>query len=146
MAYTSRERAFMRALLHHDYNTHRNQIYSQCTAAWVVNPGAELVIVFDYSSADVAVVVRELTNWIPCAYHWLDMAARASASAGRISLNVMLLHGGDRLRDLVIPLRRTTSKVQERLKRIAAGMQSADLILIHERVKLLKPDVMSEIH
>jgi hypothetical protein len=47
---------------------------------------------------------------------------------------------------LIIPLRKTTSEVYDRLKVIAAGMKSTDPLLIHEYVEFVKPDVTSEIH
>ncbi|KAJ7744733.1 hypothetical protein DFH07DRAFT_834222 [Mycena maculata] len=150
--YTSRERAFIRALLYHDFKENKFQIYRESAATWVTKPNAELVVFFDYNFADVVISVRELsesglTGPRP-AHHWPDMIARASTSDGRMSLNGVILPEAAGIQDRcrVIPLHTPTPAVYDRLKRIAAGMRAPDRVPIHELVRLVNPDPMSQFH
>ncbi|KAJ7858580.1 hypothetical protein B0H13DRAFT_1901772 [Mycena leptocephala] len=139
--------AFLRAVLHHDFKEHRIPIYRELTTRWVDDPNANFLTILDYRYPGVILSVRGITLTEPSELdpgsHWPDMIDRAFTSGGRMSLHVVVLPDEG---SLIIPLRKTTSEVYDRLKVIAAGMKSTDPLLIHEYVEFVKPDVTSEIH
>ncbi|KAJ7910355.1 hypothetical protein B0H13DRAFT_2329477 [Mycena leptocephala] len=148
---TAREMAFLRAVLHSDFQEMRTSIYKKIVMKWIEDPNADLVTFFDYRSSYTTASVRAITvtESTPGALpgsHWPDMMTRAFSSGGRMSLHVMMIPDGCGMRTVTIPLRMTSSEVHHSLKAIAAGLKSVDSVLIHEYVKVVKPDAMSEIH
>ncbi|KAJ7148324.1 hypothetical protein C8R46DRAFT_1044869 [Mycena filopes] len=99
---TARQQAFLRALLHDDYETHRR--------AHPVAPLTASFPVFDYTVGDVKVASHPLSaahETIPIHRgHWVDRVARLGASEGRMELHVMVLRDADSKLATVIPLRR----------------------------------------
>jgi hypothetical protein len=143
--------AFLRAVLHSDFQEMRTSIYKKIVMKWIEDPNADLVTFFDYRSSYTTASVRAITvtESTPGALpgsHWPDMMTRAFSSGGRMSLHVMMIPDGCGMRTVTIPLRMTSSEVHHSLKAIAAGLKSVDSVLIHEYVKVVKPDAMSEIH
>ncbi|KAJ7910792.1 hypothetical protein B0H13DRAFT_2011199 [Mycena leptocephala] len=148
---TAREIAFLRAVLHSDFQEMRTSIYKKSVIKWIEDPSADLVTFCDYRSSYTTASVRAITitESTPGALpgsHWPDMMTRAFSSGGRMSLHVMMIPDGCGVRTVTIPLRMTSSEVHHSLKAIAAGLKSVDSVLIHEYVKVVKPDATSEIH
>ncbi|KAJ7675647.1 hypothetical protein DFH06DRAFT_1434795 [Mycena polygramma] len=149
--YTSRESAFMRALIHNDYTHMRLQIYKGCVEHWVVRPEAQLFVLFDYLSAgpqiSVHIAKEDPTKDAIHSLYWSDLAARESRSAGRIALHIMRVYEGAGQLDTVILLRRMTSKIPNALKQIAASAGSFDPAQVEEQIRiLLEEDVAEDIH
>lgn len=149
-ALTARESAFLRSVLHHDFEKNRVEIYQELTSKWVTNPTADLITAFDYRDVDVTVSLHEITTTSPAEVapgsHWPDLVARASASGGCMCLHLMIVSDGRGGRVVVIPLRRATSELQDGLKRIAAGMESVERGPISDFLISLRPEAAFEIH
>ncbi|KAJ7657699.1 hypothetical protein DFH06DRAFT_453167 [Mycena polygramma] len=123
----ARERAFLRALLTHDYHTMKySHIFHTQVMFMAESPECTMFLtMFDYTKGP------RVRLEIQCVEHgtvpryvgddplWLNALLRASESGGRITLHVMVIPngGGDRL--FVVPLRTETSQVHDTLTEIA---------------------------
>ncbi|KAJ7669870.1 hypothetical protein DFH06DRAFT_157409 [Mycena polygramma] len=158
LASTPRERAFMHALLHHDYLRLRTYIRARWVHMWAANPDMKCSILFDYRMGKVKIKVGNLPpavggSWMPELHesYWADMVARESRSGGCMAMIVMRVRDGAGNRIFLSPLRRDTSEVQDILKRIAAEMGPADTLedairLVVQNNKFLNARGILEIH
>ncbi|KAJ7440789.1 hypothetical protein B0H11DRAFT_2252609 [Mycena galericulata] len=148
LTYTSRERAFMRALVHHDYKVARTHICSQLVSIWATQPDETCFTIFDYRFPAVRIKVHTMDAALAGGAqdrYWVDFVERASRSSGRMSLDIVLLREGSRARDWIIPLRRETSEVHDMLKQTASS-EGTDPIQMQQMVDLVKYDNVCEIH
>ncbi|KAJ7913594.1 hypothetical protein B0H13DRAFT_1873720 [Mycena leptocephala] len=151
LTHTSRERAFLRALLHHDYESARTGLYTVLVNAWATEPDAAFYTMYDYRSGGVTVSMHRIkagrTEGQGNSEHWADLLVRRSRSGGRMALHVMRVREGGGERDWVIPLRRMTSQVPDALKRIAACLGSLDPAQVEEQISsVVRSELMGDIH
>ncbi|KAJ7448957.1 hypothetical protein FB451DRAFT_1532032 [Mycena latifolia] len=120
----SRERAFMRALLQKDYLRLWYTLSIRILSFLVEHPGDLFFICFDYTTAggvtaqvvpkDVFKAVRNYEAELPV--QW----GRSARAEGRMELHVAFVNVGDNERPLLLPLRATSSKFHDGLRRLAA--------------------------
>ncbi|KAJ7509236.1 hypothetical protein B0H11DRAFT_2216934 [Mycena galericulata] len=150
LTYTSREYAFLRALLHHDYASAKSDLHKLMVKEWTTKPDSVFFTLYDYTSHVVNVGIAEVTIVNDDSGFWADIVARASLSSGRMSLDIMRVPEGRGSRDLVIPLRRSTSEVPDALKMIAAGaaagVDSVEVEQQIESLRLVRSGTMEEFH
>ncbi|KAJ7749802.1 hypothetical protein DFH07DRAFT_552205 [Mycena maculata] len=129
---TKRDRIFMRALLDEACLSFKTQIYDQTIKCLKTHPAAGYFVVFDYVSegpftlevhslAEESTVLETLRR---SGMEWEYTLARAERSQGSMTIHVMRVREGSAGRYWVIPLRTSTGRVHERLKRIAAELPS----------------------
>ncbi|KAJ6458846.1 hypothetical protein C8R47DRAFT_1328114 [Mycena vitilis] len=123
----TRERAFLRALLTHDYHTMKySHIFHTQVMFMTESPECTMFLtMFDYSKGP------RVRLEIQCVEHgtvpryvgddplWQNALLRASESGGRITLHVMVIPNGSGDRLFVVPLRTETSQVHDTLTEIA---------------------------
>ncbi|KAJ7171493.1 hypothetical protein C8R46DRAFT_1349445 [Mycena filopes] len=119
----SRERAFLRALLHADYLRLRFQVCIQTISFIRAYPGEEYFVVFDYSEAGESkaeVCARSTLSPAEGAGQW----ARAARSDGRMTVHIMRIGMGKLNQQLIFPLRAETPRLQHGLRRIVSKIQA----------------------
>ncbi|KAJ7726559.1 hypothetical protein DFH07DRAFT_236440 [Mycena maculata] len=109
--YKSRERAFICALLHHDYESVRSEVLAKVSA---IGPDALCYAEFDYRSSQVTITVDEFPPNVETEDDplWADIVARASNSGGRMFVHFALLRIGINRCQWVIPLRAATGSLE----------------------------------
>ncbi|KAJ7603882.1 hypothetical protein DFH06DRAFT_1487964 [Mycena polygramma] len=120
-AMSTRDRSFLRALLHHDYTTHREQIAVDHLLAMCWNPNEFPCTLFDYTNGrcDIDILThKELGS------KFSPDAARAEAWGGRMQLHLMKVVAGDESRIWCIPLRSADAELVQGLRSIAATLAS----------------------
>ncbi|KAJ7635535.1 hypothetical protein DFH06DRAFT_1436084 [Mycena polygramma] len=124
LAYTSREYAFLRALLHHDYQLMRDADYYKIyVKGWAAQPDSALFTTFDYKLDGLTLSVQHAHGRNTDQEYWADMFARAFRSSGRMEVHVMAVTEGCRTRNLLIPLRRPTSpELPDAVRQLAADL------------------------
>ncbi|KAJ7150650.1 hypothetical protein C8R46DRAFT_1358179 [Mycena filopes] len=119
-----RERAFLRAVLHQDYEANMATTIYPAQARFIAeHPNESFYTMFDYSKGTPQITV-ESASLPPSRLssdeeEWQDLVARAGASEGRMELHVVELAEGDRPRVWVIPLRTNSSRIHDEIRRIA---------------------------
>ncbi|KAJ6553697.1 hypothetical protein DFH09DRAFT_1495223 [Mycena vulgaris] len=114
---SAEDRAFLRALLHHDYEASRPDILARQIqfARAQPQPGALGFVTFDYSAGGLALAVGP-------ANAGADFGARAARSNGRVELHVMVVSEGmGRKRGTVFPMRSSSAAVHEGVAAFAAA-------------------------
>ncbi|KAJ6498229.1 hypothetical protein DFH09DRAFT_1376205 [Mycena vulgaris] len=114
---SAEDRAFVRALLHHDYEASRADILARQIqfARAQPQPGALGFVTFDYSAGALALAVGP-------ANAGADFGARAARSDGRVELHVMVVSEGmGRKRGTVFPMRSSSAAVHEGVAAFAAA-------------------------
>ncbi|KAJ7176361.1 hypothetical protein C8R43DRAFT_1102288 [Mycena crocata] len=128
---TSRERAFLRALLDNDYARARPGIYRLYATRWAEDPEARILTVLDYRFAQVKIQVQTVRpdtlpqpgeQNAPTA-HMDEMIRRAGQSGGRIAVDVMLLRDGSHALHRTLPRRGCTPEVHDALRKIATRLR-----------------------
>ncbi|KAJ7148984.1 hypothetical protein C8R43DRAFT_1128749 [Mycena crocata] len=128
---TSRERAFMRFLMHQKYSQEKREVLRDTVLCLGTNPTAGCFTVFDflgmsasptkvYSMADSA--DSKLHKQLRQRPGWAHIVARAACSKGRMSVHLMRVGEGIFQRYWVIPLRTCDSIVHDTLKSIAVTL------------------------
>ncbi|KAJ7176217.1 hypothetical protein C8R43DRAFT_555901 [Mycena crocata] len=124
-----REKKYFRALLDHDYDANKPEIYSQLVRAMHRDPGNPHVTFFDYTKGALRVEVISNISESPLYEQlnrspgeWVDHVSRAKASKGRLHLHVMQVVHANRHGVWVVPLRTVSSHAFEELKRIASSL------------------------
>ncbi|KAJ7663248.1 hypothetical protein DFH06DRAFT_1128578 [Mycena polygramma] len=131
--FSTRERTLMRALLRHDFQALRLDIYTEQVACMRANPGADYFVLFDYTCGDVSASVVPMVpitaeyDALSATRHiwaaeWAHNEERARRSAGRMTVHLMRLREGDLARSMIVPLRTSSSVVHEGLRGIAAEL------------------------
>ncbi|KAJ7658852.1 hypothetical protein DFH06DRAFT_1407427 [Mycena polygramma] len=133
LAYTPREYAFLRAILHHDYEVARSvALYNVYAEEWAARPDSVLYTAFDYQLIEVNVSVQhaQIDPADSNSAFWADMLAQATRSAGRMELHTMM-----------------TSDLPDALKQIAVNMRSLDSTRTQQQLRnLVSRGVAGEIH
>ncbi|KAJ7635827.1 hypothetical protein DFH06DRAFT_1139361 [Mycena polygramma] len=152
LAYSSRESAFMRALIHHDYMRVRAQICRISVDEWAVKPDSSLFTLFDCRTGSSVISKAnpsrlEFKEGESQSGYRADLVARESRSGGRMSPHIIRVSDGCGQRDWVIPLRRETSDIPDALKRIAANLGSLDSTEVDKQIQgVMDANSTSEIH
>ncbi|KAJ7755258.1 hypothetical protein B0H16DRAFT_1690374 [Mycena metata] len=117
-SFPSRDRAFIRFLLHEDYLAARKKIIFDTMTTLHANPRMGSVILFDYRDGPVSITPYTLRGAMKKTLLvfdfdvWLDWWKRVGASVGKIQLHITALTTGFRRgfegRAFIIPLRATT--------------------------------------
>ncbi|KAJ7670068.1 hypothetical protein DFH06DRAFT_1179929 [Mycena polygramma] len=125
---TARDRSFLRALIHHDYQKKLNKatFFSQTAMCMATQPGEDFLILYDYSLGEVKLSIQPLssaqTNQHLGGPEWTDIVSRAKRSGLRMGLHVVAFNGAYGMQYHVIPLRSNKSSVHDGLQALAAGL------------------------
>ncbi|KAJ7122268.1 hypothetical protein C8R44DRAFT_981457 [Mycena epipterygia] len=122
---TSRERMFLRKLIHHDYGQHpAMHIYMPEITFMNRHPDTAFFTRFDYTTGHVTITVNAVADAKNMALdpQWLEDVSRAARSGGRMRLHVMLVAEADVPRYWLVPLRSDTPRLHDGLKRIATNL------------------------
>ncbi|KAJ7898082.1 hypothetical protein B0H13DRAFT_2521086 [Mycena leptocephala] len=123
----TRQRLFLRALLHYDYTQNWSSIFVKQVNFMVENPTCSLFMtVFDYSKLPLQIEIHSATDSTMATIlghtgqEWPNSIARATKSAGRYQLHVMqVLDGMTGPRLFVVPLRTSSSKVHNLIRELS---------------------------
>ncbi|KAJ7676419.1 hypothetical protein B0H17DRAFT_1334435 [Mycena rosella] len=132
-----REKSFIRALLHSDYQRLRVVISIHMLQFMTENPGTSFFVAFDYTGAtgvELSVLpVAKLgpTIQIP---HW----GRLARAGGRLTLHAIRIGHGANWSNAIFPLRATSSQFSDGLVRIASGING----LQYSQVEALVRDLI----
>ncbi|KAJ7633278.1 hypothetical protein FB45DRAFT_1148955 [Roridomyces roridus] len=130
---TSRQQAFMRAILHEDYLDLKLSIYTKAVRSMRLSgdPNAAYFVMFDYSRGDLIVDVHSLalkSEDLSCLTEtqgeWDETVARAARSGGRMTIHAMRVLEGNLERLWVVPLRSSTGMVHDELINLACAQDS----------------------
>ncbi|KAJ7875551.1 hypothetical protein B0H14DRAFT_3437106 [Mycena olivaceomarginata] len=149
---TSRERAFLRFLLHHDYLEARGAIFSDKIPIVCDDPEDPSFTIFNYLHGRVKVETFPMSAALEDKvsidkYIWADHVRRAMDSDGRMELHVMLLRFGDKKDYWILPLRSNSSYHRDSLvyfRNIYLRDGSAALVKAYENLRV--PAGIVEIH
>ncbi|KAJ7487934.1 hypothetical protein FB451DRAFT_1167403 [Mycena latifolia] len=127
-AISTRERAFLRFLLHHDYSTRTVEVHTGEVKFMKTYPNLPFFVLFDYYEGHVKVDVKpiggaEASMGRELYAQWLDDAARAARSGGRMQVHLMRVLEGDHSRFCLVPLRTVCSTLRDGLAWIAADLR-----------------------
>ncbi|KAJ7092157.1 hypothetical protein C8R44DRAFT_954537 [Mycena epipterygia] len=124
--FTVRERAFIRALLYHDYTMHASSICKKQVEFMAAHPTCDLrITLFDYCAGHLQIEVHSAahsplsTVLQEAGEEWTDFIARAVRSEGRFQLHVMRVLDGTATPHWVIPLRCSGSYMFDHLRDLA---------------------------
>ncbi|KAJ7113093.1 hypothetical protein C8R44DRAFT_882120 [Mycena epipterygia] len=148
-AASTRDRAFMRAVVHHTYESARPQLFRRQILFMRENPDAEFYCLFNFKCVPPTFgvyPVRDLPRTDPV---WIDCIERAHRSEGRMEVHLVdapdgthenVVNGAND-RSRILPLRSTSSDIQTGLPVRAIANTGADESTlekeIEKRVKVL---------
>ncbi|KAJ7645251.1 hypothetical protein DFH06DRAFT_596127 [Mycena polygramma] len=156
---STRERSFMRILVHRHYKAARvATIYPAQVLCMHRYPNEAYLTSFDYSTGHVQIDVQPLSQ-CPAAsaiarlagQAWTEELSRAAKSNGKTEIHVMVVVSHGSLRSFVVPLRTNSSKMHEALRTLASeippGSDTAEMLpQLTERIQTLvdeeEPDVV----
>ncbi|KAK7028621.1 hypothetical protein R3P38DRAFT_2937519 [Favolaschia claudopus] len=116
---SARDKSFLRALLHHEYTTHREIIAREYLRFALEYPDLIPVLVFGYIHGACSIEVDPLTLLI----NTLDFeAARAVTRDGRIQYQIMAVMNGEKPSCLLFPFRGVGRNFLEQLRAYAASL------------------------
>ncbi|KAJ6536955.1 hypothetical protein B0H19DRAFT_1382770 [Mycena capillaripes] len=118
------DRAFLRALLHHDYLIHRQQVYTKRISAWAEDTSQLFYIVFNYMKGPVSIVLRPWESGIlDHPQDWVtrhhNHGCRAAKSRRLLEVHLMAIPNGTKTHWKIIPMRHIGSEVPDKLFEIA---------------------------
>ncbi|KAJ7493868.1 hypothetical protein FB451DRAFT_1551191 [Mycena latifolia] len=126
------DRAFLRALLHHDYAAARADVLGAQLRFAPTYPGTPAVVMFDYSGGRLRRAVVPADARVD-----VNLGARVARSGGRVELHLVLVpEGGANRRGLVFPMRWASARVHERLRELATGGEALTPAMVEELVAL----------
>ncbi|KAJ7900788.1 hypothetical protein B0H13DRAFT_2336390 [Mycena leptocephala] len=146
--FTTRNKSFMRALLHHDYEQMKTEILTRQLAFRSYHPGENFVVQFTYQTGRASVqllafVGYELTEDLnDYQMKWRDLESRVLRSNGRMELHTMECANA---RSRLFPMRSATSEVHDGLILLARNVKATEDELRAELAALVALDVV-EIH
>ncbi|KAK7042678.1 hypothetical protein R3P38DRAFT_2891729 [Favolaschia claudopus] len=137
VTFSPKEISFMRFLLDHNYSIYKGSFLPHLVTCWVVNADATISCLYDYCVGKDSVPIMTASDSSPASNnnldqemldsrYYADMRERARRSKGRMSLDVMRVPqtGGLGYRDLIVPLRRETGRVDRELRTFAANLDA----------------------
>ncbi|KAJ7708470.1 hypothetical protein B0H14DRAFT_2646637 [Mycena olivaceomarginata] len=124
--FTMRDRAFIRALMHHDYTVNLDW---RLRELMFMNeyPDTPFLTVFDYRRGKAEIKLHQLDTFahrtgLKLGAEWDDDVARTTQSGGRMALHLFCASEAGRCRYWIVPLRSASATVHEGLRRLAAGL------------------------
>ncbi|KAJ7809619.1 hypothetical protein B0H14DRAFT_3481260 [Mycena olivaceomarginata] len=127
--FTMRDRAFIRALMHHDYTVNLDW---RLRELMFMNeyPDTPFLTVFDYRRGKAEIKLHQLDTFahrtgLKLGAEWDDDVARTTQSGGRMALHLFCASEAGRCRYWIVPLRSASATVHEGLRRLAAGLNLA---------------------
>lgn len=123
----TRDRAFIRALVHKDYLALRRDILTRQTCFLIVHPHVKFYTAFDYSQGAVTVDVfgvptdgkgedHHQPEWVA---RWEDQVRRVAMSDGRMELHTVAIRVGTRTHSLIVPLRSNSWELYDGVTQLA---------------------------
>ncbi|KAJ7186087.1 hypothetical protein C8R46DRAFT_1289628 [Mycena filopes] len=125
----TRDRSFMRYLVHHDYVTGQGMLLTEQVGVLYDWPDRPYYLVFDYTSGECgkpeilaidAVDVPDVPNDYQA--QWLEHVARAAASGGRMQVVIMRVIQDCRARFRMASMYLPSGELAHRLRRTADGL------------------------
>ncbi|KAJ7167093.1 hypothetical protein C8R46DRAFT_1351265 [Mycena filopes] len=117
---STEDRAYLRALVHHDYEKAKSTLAYDELLFRHGNPGEPLLVLYDYTQVPVTIGVRPLKVGAgPSLFphgEGADIVSRVTRSGGRMRLDILFLPNGLGEQPCIIPLRRN------RLSRLDEGV------------------------
>jgi hypothetical protein len=120
-----RERAFIRAVVHHDYEAHKaDGIYPVQALFMAKRPRERFNTLFDYSFGRLRFAVYSIDHQYPriAGVEWPGVVSRVLASEGRMELHVVHWLEEELPRLWVVPPRTNSSGVYSAMCRIASSL------------------------
>ncbi|KAF7362788.1 hypothetical protein MVEN_00628500 [Mycena venus] len=121
-----RERAFIRFLVHADYEKYLRSICAKQVTFMAENPTCTLLLtLLNYGKGSVEIEVHSaidsplavaLWDWDP---EWQDMVVRAMQSDGKLQLHIVQVYHGPRIQRWAVPLRCDSSAIVRGLRKLA---------------------------
>ncbi|KAJ6451920.1 hypothetical protein C8R45DRAFT_1083567 [Mycena sanguinolenta] len=125
---SARQRSFLRALVHHDYQKAQLTVLSQQTWFMKAHPGEEFLTLYNYTTRPVEIEIHPLSVVdVAEAFtgvEWRSIVSRAAASRGRMGIHVVVISEPAGNRQSVIPLRSNMSMVYDGLQRLATEFKA----------------------
>ncbi|KAJ7670060.1 hypothetical protein DFH06DRAFT_1321079 [Mycena polygramma] len=124
----TRDRSFLRALIHHDYQKRDSKItiFFQTTICVANQPDEGFLILYDYTKGELGLSIHPLSGAQTKQHlggpEWTDIVSRAKRSRQRMGLHVLVFTGAHGLQYHAIPLRSNKSSVHESLQALADGL------------------------
>ncbi|KAJ7658276.1 hypothetical protein DFH06DRAFT_1297625 [Mycena polygramma] len=123
---TTRDRAFIRAVMQHDYQKSKPLTLPNELSFRHMLPDEEYLLLYNYTEGAVKITPQMLsgksTQERLNGVEWTDLVSRAARSGGRIRLHAMVLPGVIDPRYWAICLRTDSSRVDEALRQIASEL------------------------
>ncbi|KAJ7624221.1 hypothetical protein DFH06DRAFT_1230018 [Mycena polygramma] len=122
---TTRERSFLRALIHHEYRKPLSKvgIFCQTVIFMATRPDEGTLVLYDYTQGVAKINVQSLsssgTKRALGGPEWTDLVSRAEHSRGRMRLDVLVFSGPNGMQYHAVPLRSNNSTVHDRLQTLA---------------------------
>ncbi|KAJ7660275.1 hypothetical protein DFH06DRAFT_1401716 [Mycena polygramma] len=139
---TFRDRDFLRALLHHDYEAARVEVLALQIACLRRTPNDVCFVKFDYRAGRVAIEAAPSQAEFTMPSQGRSersgpgICARAARSGGRMELHVMVVGEGERVREHCIPLRSAHGAVHEQVSAIAIRGEAVTPVVLEELLGL----------
>ncbi|KAJ6462229.1 hypothetical protein C8R45DRAFT_1220653, partial [Mycena sanguinolenta] len=123
---SSRQRSFLRALVHHDYKKAKPILLCKQIFFKHAYPDIGFFTMFDYTEGRVKVQVKSLTIFDATeafqGVEWKSILSRAAASGGKMGIHVVAIYEAESARRFVIPLRTSTSAVHDRIQHLSTAL------------------------
>ncbi|KAK7045293.1 hypothetical protein R3P38DRAFT_2609718 [Favolaschia claudopus] len=123
---SSRQRSFLRALIHHDYQKQRFTLHSRQAIFLSEFPHGTFLTLYNYMEGAVRIDIKEAPqSFEPLAGpEWKDILSRAAASGGRMGIDVAIFtaNGPTQSRYPVIPLRSNSGVITDKLASLASTL------------------------
>ncbi|KAJ7471092.1 hypothetical protein FB451DRAFT_1368209 [Mycena latifolia] len=154
---TTRERSFLRAVVHADYQKSKVAILSRQIVFMHMQPGEGFLILYDYSQGAAKITLQQLSGASAQKYlngaEWENIVSHVARSGGHMRLDVIVIRGAGQLRYWAIPMRTNTPVVYKTLQQLASELPADredwdDDLLIDRLMTLVNdddPDVL-EVH
>ncbi|KAJ7696848.1 hypothetical protein B0H16DRAFT_1903760 [Mycena metata] len=121
----TRDRGFFRAFMNHDYRKAKITLLQEELLFRRAYPGEPYFLLYDYTNTVVNIHPQSVNITEPtdlAGVEWRDIISRVARSGGRMRLDVMVFSLADGLHWLAVPLRRSTSRVNATLGRLASEL------------------------
>ncbi|KAJ6468149.1 hypothetical protein C8R47DRAFT_1223434 [Mycena vitilis] len=120
---TTRDRAFFRAIMQHDYQKSKPRILPKELSFRHLYPTEEYLVLYDYTEGAVKITPQRLnseaTHKLLNGPEWMDIVSRVAQSGGRMRLHVMVHLEAVSQRYWAICLRTDTSRIDDFLRQMA---------------------------
>ncbi|KAK6969203.1 hypothetical protein R3P38DRAFT_2588479, partial [Favolaschia claudopus] len=119
LSFDTRQRSFLRALVHHDYKKARHRLITDQTKFMTMNPGKKHLVLYEYLDGVPKITIEPSETYLLSDLfdrtEWQNIVARVHASRGRMRLDVVVIREAKGVVYFVIPMRVNTSLVHDRM-------------------------------